>query len=57
LRSLAGVAAPLLGVEQAQVIMEWWAVRGSDVVRLTAVCALAVGGFVAYAVTPNSRAA
>src|SRR6266850_5242782 len=54
---LAGVAAPLLGVDRAQAIMESWAVQGSGVVRLTAVCALAAGSFLAYAVTPNSRAA
>ena len=54
---VAGIATPLVGVERAPLIIEWWSQRGSGLVRLSAVLLLALGGFVAYACAPSRRAA
>ena len=48
--------APLVGVERAPAIIEWWSQQGSGVVRVTAVLVLALGDFFAYACAPARRA-
>ena len=56
---IAGITTALIGLlamERARAIIEWWLQQGSGVVRLTAVLALALGGFVAYACAPARRA-
>jgi hypothetical protein len=54
---LAAAATPIVGVERAPAIIEWWTQQGLGVVRLTGVPLLAFGGFVAYACAPARRAA
>ena len=56
---IAGITTALTGLvamERARAIIEWWLQQGSDVVRLTGVLILALGGFVAYACAPARRA-
>src|SRR5438876_555530 len=48
---LAGLATPLFGVERTRAVLDWEAEQGTALVRLGAVLALALGGFVAFAVT------
>lgn len=38
---VAGLVTPLLGVERARAIVEWWAAQGSPLMRVWAVVALA----------------
>jgi hypothetical protein len=63
LRALAGIllvaaiATPIVGVERAPAIIEWWTQLGLGVVRLTGILLLAFGGFVAYACAPPRRTA
>jgi len=52
---LAALATPLMGVERARAIIEWWTQQGSGVVRLTAIPLLALGVFIAYACAPRRR--
>jgi len=52
---VAGIATPLVGVERAPAIIEWWSQQGSGVVRLSAIPLLALGGFFAYACAPARR--
>jgi hypothetical protein len=56
---IAGITTALTGLvamERARAIIEWWLQQGSDVVRLTGVLILALGGFVACACAPARRA-
>ena len=56
---IAGISTALTGLvamERARAIIEWWLQQGSEVVRLTGVLVLALGGFVAYACAPARRA-
>ena len=56
---IAGITTALTGLvamERARAIIEWWLQQGSEVVRLTGVLVLALGGFVAYACAPARRA-
>ncbi len=57
---IAGITTALMGlvaIERAHTIIEWWLRQGSDVIRLTGIPVLALGGFVAYACAPARRAA
>jgi len=47
---VAGLTTPFLGVERARAIMDWWLSPGPVVVRLSSLFAVAVGGFIIYAV-------
>jgi hypothetical protein len=51
---VAGLITPLLGVERARMIVEWWATQGSGFMRAWAGFALAFGLFLAYAVAPRT---
>ena len=56
---IAGISTALTGLvamERARAIIEWWLRQGSEVVRLTGVLILAIGGLVAYACAPARRA-
>ena len=56
---IAGITTALTGLvamERARAIIEWWLRQGSEVVRLTGVLILAIGGLVAYACAPARRA-
>jgi hypothetical protein len=50
---VAGLATPLIGVERARAIVEWWAAQGSALLRVWAGIALVFGLFLAYAVAPR----
>src|SRR5262245_7664160 len=56
LAGLGALATPMVGLERARAMIEWWSRQGADVARLTAVPLLALGGFVAYACDPARRA-
>lgn len=47
--------AGLVAIGQARDTIDWWLHQGSGLVRMTSVLLLALGGFVAYACTPNRR--
>ncbi len=51
----AGLITPLFGLERAHRLMDWWSGQGVMVMRVWAALALALGLFLAYAVTPNLR--
>ena len=51
---VAGVVTPLVGVDRARAIVEWWTGQGSAFMRLWAGMALMLGLFLAYAVTPRT---
>jgi hypothetical protein len=50
---VAGVVTPLVGVERARAIVEWWTAQGTAFMRAWAGVALAFGLFLAYAVAPR----
>ncbi len=52
---VAGLVVPLIGVERAQRLLEWWAARGPAFVRAWASFAAAFGLLLAYAVYPRGR--
>lgn len=54
---LAGLVTPLMGVNRARTYVESWAAQGPTVMRLWAVVGIALGLFVAFAVTDGHRAA
>lgn len=55
---IAGLATPLFGVERARAVFDWEATQGTTaLIRIGAVLAVALGGFVAFAVAPGRRAA
>jgi hypothetical protein len=51
---VGGLATPLIGVERARAIVEWWAAQGSGFMRVWAGVALAFGLFLAYAIAPQT---
>ena len=53
---VAGLATPFVGVERARAILNWSSAQGPAFVRLLAGFALALGGFIVYAVTTRHRA-
>jgi hypothetical protein len=52
---VAGLATPLFGVERTRAVFEWEARQGTALIRVGAALALAIGGFIAFAVTPARR--
>jgi hypothetical protein len=48
---VAGIATPLVGVERARAIVDWWAAHGPVLLRMWASVAVVLGAFVAYAVS------
>ena len=48
---MQGLAATLFGPDRARAILEWEAMQGAALLRAGAAVALAIGGFVAFAVT------
>lgn len=50
---IAGLATPLIGVDRARVIVEWWTAQGPTFLRVWASFALVLGLFLAYAVAPR----
>jgi hypothetical protein len=56
LAGLGALATPLVGVERARAILQWWSQLGPGYVRLSALSLLLLGGFIAYACAPARRA-
>ncbi|MFI5177761.1 MAG: hypothetical protein ACHQO8_04330 [Vicinamibacterales bacterium] len=57
---VAGIATALIGLvgmELARTIIDWWLQRGANVIRLTGLVLIALGGCVAYACAPVRRPA
>lgn len=52
---VAGLAAPLFGVERTRAILDWESTQGTALIRVVAGLALAIGGFVAFAVATGRR--
>ena len=48
---MQGLAATLFGPDRARAILEWEAMQGTALLRAGAAVALAIGGFVAFALT------
>ena len=54
---VAGLMTPLFGVERARAIVDWEATQGTALLRIGAGLALALGGFIAFAVSAGRRPA
>ena len=52
---VAGLATPLFGVERTRAILDWESTQGTALIRVGAGLALAIGGFVAFAVATGRR--
>jgi hypothetical protein len=52
---VAGLATPLFGVERTRAILDWESTQGTALIRVVAGLALAIGGFVAFAVATGRR--
>ena len=52
---VAGLATPLFGVDRARAVADWAATQGTGLLRVGAVMALALGGFIAVAVADRRR--
>lgn len=52
---VAGLATPLFGVERTRAILNWASTQGTALLRVGAVLALAIGGFIAFAVSTGRR--
>lgn len=52
---VAGLAAPLFGVERTRAILDWESTQGTALIRVVAGLVLAIGGFVAFAVATGRR--
>jgi hypothetical protein len=52
---VAGLTTPLIGVERARAILDWEATQGIALVRVGAGLALALGGYIAFAVATGRR--
>ena len=49
---IVGLATPFIGIEKPRAMFEWWTSQGSSIARTWPVIAIAVGGFIAWVVTP-----
>jgi hypothetical protein len=52
---LAGIATPLIGVENSRAAVEWWSGHGVLFMRVTMVLAVVLGVFLLFAVARNVR--
>jgi hypothetical protein len=52
---VAGLATPLFGVERTRAILDWESTQGTGLIRAVAGLALAIGGFIAFAVATGRR--
>jgi hypothetical protein len=50
---LAGLATPLFGVDRTRAVIDWEAAQGPALMRLAGVILLAIGGFLAAALSPR----
>ena len=54
---VAGLVTPLFGVERSRAVVDWEVAQGTVLTRAGAVLALALGGFLAFAVSGVRRPA
>ncbi len=54
--AVVGLATPLLGVERARTVFEWWTTRGQMVARIWGGVAILLGGFLLVSLAPARRA-
>jgi hypothetical protein len=54
---VAGLATPLFGVERSRAVLDWAATQGSALMLVEGCVALALGGFLAFAVAAGRRPA
>jgi len=54
---VSGLTTPLLGVERARALVDWETTQGTALLRVGAGLALAIGGFIAFAVASGRRPA
>ena len=52
---IAGLATPLFGVQRARAVLDWEAAQGTVLIRVVAGLVLAIGGFLAFAVSGGHR--
>jgi hypothetical protein len=52
---VSGLITPLVGIARAHAILDWWSAQGAAFTRGWSVFALALGGFIVYAVVPQRR--
>jgi hypothetical protein len=50
---VAGLLTPLFGVARSAALLEWFTGQGTALTRAAAVCAMAFGVFLVYAVSPR----
>ena len=53
---LAGLVTPLFGVERTKAVLAWEAAHGTVWLRIGGALALAIGGFLTFALTPRKSA-
>ena len=51
---LAGLVTPLFGVERTKAVLAWEAAHGSVWLRVGGALAVAIGGFLTFALTPRN---
>src|SRR5262249_39388617 len=54
---VAGVVTPFIGADRARALIDWWASRGSFVMRVWAGVAVVFGCFLVWVLLPKSLAA
>jgi hypothetical protein len=54
---VAGLVTPVIEVERAQAMLNWWSNQGQLLMRASAGIAVALGLFIVYVVTTRRRAA
>ena len=52
---LAGLATPLFGIERTKAVLDWEAAQGVGLIRAVAAVVLAIGGSLAFVLTPSTR--
>jgi len=50
---LAGLVTPLFGVERTKAVLAWEAAQGMVWLRIGGALAMAIGGFLTFALTPR----
>jgi hypothetical protein len=54
---VAGLATPIFGVERSRAVFDWVETRGSALIRVEGALMVAIGGFLAFAVSGGHRPA
>lgn len=53
----AGLATPFFGVERTKAVLEWEAAQGPSLIRAVGVVVTALGGSLAFLLTPRTKSA